>query len=341
MARPRLLPEAESPIASECDNHSSSNEEERRETHSLSLSLTNYPVHWGRSYHRYREGSYLYPNDEDERNRLDHQHAILNHYFDGRLFFSPLDPDTTKEVLDIGTGTGTWCVELSDTNKLPHAQIYGIDLSPIQPEMVPENVTFEIQDCADQDWCRTPESIDLIHSRFMAGSLESYKKMIRTARKYLKPGTGWLELHEIHPKPVCDDGTMPKGWKLAEWEERLNDASVNKLQPPRPIRVAESLKTWMQASGYEDVYEQLFKIPISGWPKDAKMKKIGECYGANWFHGLPGYSYKLFGPEGHGWSRDEVELMMVDVRKALKQRSVHAYVFYHVVCGRCPDKRGG
>ena len=334
MTRPPVPVSADSPIAPDSDGISTGDDERRKETNSLPPSLTNYPVHWGRSYHRYREGCYLYPNDEDERYRLDYQHAVLNHYFDGRLIFSPLDPDTTTQVLDIGTGTGTWCIELADTNQLPNAQITGIDLSPIQPEMVPDNVTFEIQDCTDSDWCRTPGSIDLIHSRFMAGSLESYKHLIRTARKYLKPGTGWLELHEIHPKPVCDDSTMPDDWKFAEWEANLNEASLHRVHPPRPIRVAENLKSWMQNSGYEDVVEQRFKIPISGWPKDPRMKKIGEWYGANWFHGLPGFSYKPFGPEGLGWNRNEIELMMVDVRKAIKQKSVHAYMFYHVVCGR-------
>ena len=337
MARPPLPVSADSPIAPDSDGHSASDEERRQYTRSLPPSLTHYPVHWGRSYHRYREGCYHYPNDEVERARLDLQHTILNHYFDGRLFFSPLEPETVDQVLDIGTGTGTWCVELSDTDQLPNAQITGIDLSPIQPDMVPSNVTFEIQDCADSDWCRNLGSIDLIHSRFMAGSLESYRKLIRTARKYLKPGTGWLELHEIHPKPVCDDGTMPADWKFAEWEDKLNHASTRKFDPPRPIRVAENLKQWMEASGYEDVVEQRFKIPISGWPKDPRMKKIGEWYGGNWFDGLSAFSYKPFGPEGLGWNRNEIELMMVDVRKAMKQKSVHAYMFYHVVCGRRPE----
>ena len=336
MAKPLMPVTADSPIAAGSDGVSNSDEEKHHDTQSLPPSLLNYPIHWGRSYHKYHEGSYHFPNDEPERGRLDLQHAIFNHYFDGRLFFSPLDAEGTKEVLDIGTGTGLWCIELSDANSFPNAQITGIDLSPIQPEMVPENVTFEMQDCADPDWCRPLSSIDLIHSRFMAGSLESYKHLIRTSKKYLRPGTGWLELHEIHPKPCCDDATMPADWKFAEWESKLNYASKNKLEPSRPIRVAENLKEWMEAAGYVDVAEQRYKIPVSAWPRDPRMKKVGEWYGQNWVQGLPGFSYMLFGKEGYGWTREEIELMMVDVRKAMKQKSVHAYMFYHVVCGRRP-----
>ena len=90
----------------------------------------------------------------------------------------------------------------------------------------------------------------------------------------------------------------------------------------------------MEAAGYIDVTEHNYKIPLSAWPKDPRMKKVGEWYGQNWQQGLPGFSYMLFGREGCGWSREEIEQMMVEVKKALKQKSVHAYMFYHVVCGR-------
>ena len=241
-------------MAADSISASSSSELERQHnTQSLTASITAYPVHWGRRYHKYREGAYLFPNDDAESERLDDQHRIFNHHFNGRLFWSPLDPETTTQVLDLGTGTGIWPIELADTNMLPGADITGIDLSSIQPEEVPENVFFEIQDCSDSDWCRDEGSIDLIHSRFMAGSLESYKSVIWTSRKYLKKGSGWLELHEIHPTPQCDDGTMKSDWGFKEWEEKLFHASKEKLHPPRPIRVAERLKDWMEESGYVDV----------------------------------------------------------------------------------------
>jgi hypothetical protein len=47
-------------------------------------------------------------------------------------------------VLDIATGTGTWAIEMGD--KYPEAEIIGTDLSPIQPDFVPPNVRFFIED---------------------------------------------------------------------------------------------------------------------------------------------------------------------------------------------------
>lgn len=99
----------DSPLAVESDSINSSSEGGTQyDTRSLTASITDYPMHWGRRYHRYKEGAYLFPNDEDEQIRLDEQHEILNQLCNGRLFFAPLEPDDVRTVLDIGTGTGIW-----------------------------------------------------------------------------------------------------------------------------------------------------------------------------------------------------------------------------------------
>jgi SAM-dependent methyltransferase len=309
------------------------------DTQSLSPSVTDYPVYWGRRYHRYREGSYVFPNDESESERLDHLHDIFSNYFERRLFNAPIDPETCQQVLDIGTGTGIWAVELAESGRLPYAQITGTDLSAIQPELVPEEVSFEIQDCSDSDWMRPLASLDLIHARHMAGSLARYQDFIKTARKYLRPGTGYLELHEVHPQPKCDDATMPEDWKFLEWEENISYASTRRLRPPRPTRVAHKLEEWLKRSGFEDVISMEYKVPLGSWPKDHRMKEIGIQYAANWSDGLPGFSYKLLGAEGLGWSRDEIELNLLEVRRSLAQREVHAYMAYYIVFGRRPTAR--
>jgi metalloendopeptidase OMA1, mitochondrial len=323
---------ADSPLAANSNESESDGDFEN-----VPPSFTDYPVHWGRTYHRYSENSYHFPNDEGECERLNLQHRIFNHNFDGRLYWAPLNPEEVREVYDVGTGTGIWCNEIADSNCFPNAKIRGLDLSSIQGDLWPPNVYYYMGDCTDpRDWQRPFGSIDFIHSRFMAGSLESYKSLIKTAKKFLKPGTGWLELHELVSKPLCDDGTMPDDWKFKEWEEKLQEASIHYLDPPRPINSGESLKRWMDMCGYEDVTEMRYKIPLSKWPKDARMKKIGGGMCEIWLEGLPGFTYKLYGSEGLQWTRDEIEIMMVGVRKALMDKSVHAYMMYHVVYGRCP-----
>lgn len=52
----------------------------------------------------------MYPNDEQEIDRLDMQHHMFKMAMDGKLFQVPLqDP---KHILDIGTGSGIWPIEM-------------------------------------------------------------------------------------------------------------------------------------------------------------------------------------------------------------------------------------
>jgi len=51
-------------------------------------------------------------------------HEIALQLYDGRLHLAPLkDP---QRVLDIGTGTGIWAIDMADT--YPCAEVIGIDL---------------------------------------------------------------------------------------------------------------------------------------------------------------------------------------------------------------------
>jgi ubiquinone/menaquinone biosynthesis C-methylase UbiE len=64
--------------------------------------------------------------------------------------------------VDIGTGTGAWAVEVAD--QFPSAVVYGTDLSPIQPQWVPENVEFRVENIT-QGLDFDDGSTDLVHSR--------------------------------------------------------------------------------------------------------------------------------------------------------------------------------
>lgn len=59
---------------------------------------------------------------------------------DGKLHLAPLE--NPQRILDVGTGTGVWAIDIADT--FPAAEVIGVDIAPIQPNYVVRNVRFEI-----------------------------------------------------------------------------------------------------------------------------------------------------------------------------------------------------
>ncbi|KAL4895091.1 hypothetical protein BDV59DRAFT_200343 [Aspergillus ambiguus] len=300
------------------------------DTQSLTASVTDYPMENGRRYHKYHEGSYIYPNDEQELDRLDMQHHMLKLVNDGRLFFAPLQ--SPRRILDIGTGSGIWPIEL-EASVFPQAEITGTDLSPVQPTEVPENVHFLVDDAIDDDWLWGPDHFDFIHTGHLSGGFPSFKELLRKAFKHLKPG-GYIECQEFDPKPKCDDGTMPpedpdkfSTYPLQDWTD-LNVRAGQAADPPRQFRIAHRLARWMREVGFVDVQERVTKIPTNPWPTDPHLENIGSWNEQNWLEALAGWSYKPL--TFLGWSKPEIEVFLVDVRKAIQNRGVHSYIDYYV-----------
>lgn len=317
--------EAESPIAADF-----SSDDEDADTQSLTPSITNYPVQWGRTYHSYKEDSYLFPNDDLECARLNLEHDCLKRLHGGRLFHSPIsNPD---KLLDLGTGTGVWPIQMAEI--FPNARITGTDLSPIQPNEVPNNVHFEIDDCSADDWNRTPNSYDLIHTALMMGTTLTFYELIKTAKRYLKRGTGWLECLELDLGPFCDDGTMPKDWAVTRMIQTSEEASA---MGSKPLQIATKLAPWMHQAGYVDIRVQIKQMPLNPWPRDPFLKQLGRDWEMQCLAGLSGWTYKLYGG-ALGWTREQIEVFLVDVRKAYRDRHVHAYHRVYVVCGRRPSE---
>ncbi|KAI2794541.1 hypothetical protein POX_a01140 [Penicillium oxalicum] len=305
------------------------------ETQSLTESVTDYPVENGRRYHSYHEGAYPYPNDEQELDRLDLQHHMFKLVMDGRLYNAPLE--NPKQILDVGTGSGIWPIEMAQL--FPEASITGTDLSPVQPTEVPENVHFLVDDAAEEEWLWEADYFDFIHVAHMTGAMASFKDLLRQSFKHLKPGS-YIECHELDPKPKCDDGTMPpenpdgfSSYAFHDWYD-LNMRASQEIEPTRQFRIAPRIERWMKEVGFVDVKQQVFKIPVNTWPTDKRLKHIGQWSETNWLEALAGWSYKPF--LALGWSKSEIEVFLVDVRKSIQDRNVHAYMDFFVVTGRKP-----
>lgn len=63
-------------------------------------------------------------------NRLDLTHHMIQLILGNKLHLAPIG-ENPRRILDIGTGSGIWAIEMGD--QYPMAEIIGTDLSPVQP----------------------------------------------------------------------------------------------------------------------------------------------------------------------------------------------------------------
>jgi len=281
-------------------------------TTSLSSSVTNYKYENGRRYHAFRQGSYVFPNDEGENHRLDIMHHLITLRLNGRLHRAPIkDP---HRILDIGTGTGIWAIEMGD--QYPSAEILGNDLSAIQPRMVPPNVRFEVDD-VEAEWVYTSR-FDYIHCRHMTGSLKDWPRLVAQVYKNLKPG-GWAEFNDFDMWFYSDDGTYAKDTAAYKWCAEI-DAGLRAMErDPQP---GKSLRKWVTDAGFVNINEERYKIPVGMWPKDKKLKEIGAYNLMQFLDGLDGISMAVM-TRIRGWKAEEVTVFLPDVKKDLRNRDIH------------------
>ncbi|POR32790.1 Uncharacterized protein TPAR_07015 [Tolypocladium paradoxum] len=271
----------------------------------------------GRRYHCFKNGRYPIPNDDQEQDREDMKHAMLMELTDGTLFFSPIG-ERPQSILDIGTGTGIWAIEVGD--KFPSARVCGIDLTPIQPLWVPPNVEFLVDDC-EQDWLT--RNVDLVHFRFMAVILKDISGVLERAYESLRPG-GWVELHELEGMPCCDDDSMGDDdpfktlYLLAEQAYKKFGMSTT---------IAARLEPILHDVGFTDIRCKVLKVPIGVWAKDKTMRLIGLYQKTAVLEFISTFAGRPF--EALGISAAEAQLFVARARAALNDASVHRYFNYY------------
>ncbi|TQN64814.1 Secondary metabolism regulator LAE1 [Colletotrichum shisoi] len=291
---------------------------------SLTSSAVDYPEEYGRRYHAYRAGSYQFPNDEREMGRLDLNHSLIARTI-GKLFLAPVEQDKTHRILDVGTGTGIWAIEVGD--EFPNAEVVGIDLSAIQPAFVPPNVRFEIDD-AESSWVGDAK-YDFVFSRYLALSIADWPKLVRNIHTTLN-ADGWAEFQDYSLLFDSDDGSLTDDHETMKWEKKGNEIAG---MIGRDFNPGPKLYDWVKGAGFRNVVHKHYKIPIGPWAKEPHYKDIGMINLIQLLDGLEAFTLKPF-CSVLGWTTEEVRVLLAQVRKEMKSGVFHAHLNYHVVYGQ-------
>lgn len=286
-------------------------------TASLRSSIYDYEEEYGRSYHAFRRGKYVMPNDVREQERMDIHYHSVRHVLGGYHWVSPVQ--NPSNILDVGTGTGIWAMDVADDN--PSAQVLGVDLSPIQPTAVPPNLEYHIMD-ADEPWEGFEGRFDFVHTRLMNGfSIKSWPFFYEQAFASLQPG-GWVENQESEVVFGCDDGTLPADSACTRWADLWSEG-IAKFGLTG-LCFPEQMKAQMQAAGFVNVTAKSYRVPIGTWPQNSQLRRAGLLNVIGLLDGLSGLSQRVF-THGLGWSLEEMEGLLMQVRDECANRRIHSY----------------
>jgi ubiquinone/menaquinone biosynthesis C-methylase UbiE len=146
-------------------------------------------------------GSYIFPKDAAEGNRLDLQHHLLKLALGGNYRTPVRQP---RAILDVACGTGIWCRELAQ--EFPGSQVTGFDVDSTPMEasrqrlgpsgQFPANFHFQEAN-ALKPFPFDDDSFDFTHARLLAGFLpiKQWPAVLAEMVRVTRPG-GYIELVE-------------------------------------------------------------------------------------------------------------------------------------------------
>ncbi|KAF6836442.1 methyltransferase domain-containing protein [Colletotrichum plurivorum] len=298
-------------------------------TGSVASSVVDYPTENGRRYHAFRHGTYYGPNDEQELERLDFMSNLLIKLTKGKLHHAPLKQEKVHRILDVGTGTGIWAVEIADM--FPDAEVIGNDLSPVQTTWVPPNVKFEVDD-VESPW--VGQKYDFIFSRFMAGAIADWPKLVKNTFENTNSG-GWVEFQDWDLLYRSDDGSLTEDHYSMKMDRLFMECSRKLGRDPAP---GPQLPQWMHDAGFINIHHKKIRVPLGTWPRDPHLKEIGHMNMIQALDGLEAYNLRLY-TGVLGWTKEEALALFANVRKEMRSNAFHAMIDYHVVYGQVPEAK--
>ncbi|KAF8205715.1 S-adenosyl-L-methionine-dependent methyltransferase [Mycena galopus ATCC 62051] len=124
---------------------------------------------------------------------------MLKNLFENKVLLAPVSLDRSDKVLETGTGSGLWIMDLAATvdSSVP---MVGVDIEPrLFPVSPPKNIEFQVESVTSlpSEWTDT---FSLVHQRLLLLGLQEsqWPKALQEIHRVLRPG-GWVQLAEHAP----------------------------------------------------------------------------------------------------------------------------------------------
>ncbi|KAJ5647004.1 hypothetical protein N7490_003376, partial [Penicillium lividum] len=303
------------------------------DTTSLASEVARGRVVNGRRYQSLKSEDYWSPSDELQFEAYETGHIIfllLDYTEDNPLHRAPIK--SPKHILDIGTGKGSWAIDVADM--YPNATVRGVDLYPPPETWIPPNLVFEVDDVL-QPWTWTTK-FDLIYIRHLLGSFdrEGWSTLYDRCFENLEPD-GWIEQFEFDVSVYSDDNSLPKDSLLDQWGDMWYPCSE---RAGRPLQVEKHMRANLEKAGFVDIKEVVYKVPLGPWARDPVLKELGLLHHQHWSKGLEGYCMYLLTNFGapDPWTPSEVQVFLAKTRAELKNPKFHGYQFGRRIWARKP-----
>lgn len=222
-----------------------------------------------------------------------------------------------------------WAIEFANLH--PEVRVIGTDLSPIQPDWIPSNCEFFVDDAA-KPWV-FHERFDYVHTRALAMGIADWDHIIDQGYKVLQPG-GFIEMQELSIPLVSPDGTVVEGSALWTWGRKVRDVCGRLgIDSEAAVKHADRLR----ARGFENVHEVHLLCPLGPWAKGQREKRLGYMARKDLYEGIDAISKRLFIAGGD--SAEQVDLFLARCKEELLDPSVSRPwgVHPHNLCFHSPS----